>query len=263
MDWIKVLNKHILFDYTDLSDSEFRAWIKIMAVTAFMESMPTNEQLFPFVHHKTILSLQDKLKKRSIDLQDILKKVLRDAQEVVIKREAWKEKKKQQREDKKSVPVDNIGDIHPKRREEKRREEKNIKEIYKEKKVANAPVDFPSWIPKKTFDEYLKSRKKKLNPESYKRFFKKLKKICTESGATAEDILDQSIVNGWEGIFPLTTEVKNDGKRGNGGSGIREPKAYKKYEPEPEPKISEEERKRNLERVGGLIKQIGTNTTKV
>jgi hypothetical protein len=261
MDWIKVLNRHILFEYTDLTPNEFQAWIKLMALCAYLEHEPTKQQILKEVHHATLKSLDDKLMKHSTTLHDVFMKVLCDVHDVVMARESSKQRMREYRKLKSSVTDNVTGTLL--NREEKRREEKNIKEIYKEKKVANAPVDFPSWIPKKTFDEYLKSRKKKLNPESYKRFFKKLKKICTESGATAEDILDQSIVNGWEGIFPLTTEVKNDGKRGNGGSGIREPKAYKKYEPEPEPKISEEERKRNLERVGGLIEQIGTNTTKV
>lgn len=70
---------------------------------------------------------------------------------------------------------------------------------------------FPEWIPKQTFLEYQNSRKKKIKPESLTRFFKHLKKICDETKASPEEILNQSIVNGWEGIFPLK-ENKNASK---------------------------------------------------
>jgi hypothetical protein len=95
--WIKVKTNHILHEYSDLSDSEFRAWIKIMALTAQLEHEPTHEQMINYIHHKTLLSLQLKFNKRSITLQDVLKKVLRDVQEVVNKKEYWKIQKQKQR----------------------------------------------------------------------------------------------------------------------------------------------------------------------
>ena len=106
MDWIKVKTKHILWDYTDLSDSEFRAWIKIMALTAGLEQMPTYEQMLKEVHYKTIESLQYKFNKRSIDLQYILNKVLIDVQETVNKKEYWKAQKQKQRILKTNVLMD-------------------------------------------------------------------------------------------------------------------------------------------------------------
>lgn len=124
MDWIKVLNKHVLHTYTDLNPLEFQAWIKIMSLTATMEEMPTRDQMLQYVHHRTLTSLQDKLKTHSTTLQDILMKVLSDAQEVVKKREYWKDKKKEKRELERNVPLD-IQEKSPlrleKRREEKRR----------------------------------------------------------------------------------------------------------------------------------------------
>ena len=111
MDWIKVLNKHVILEYTDLSDSEFRAWITIMSLAAEIEHEPTHEQMLKNVHHKTLTSLQDKLKKHSTSLQDILKKVLIDAQEVADKRKAWRDKKKIKREDRKNVPKEVQGDV--------------------------------------------------------------------------------------------------------------------------------------------------------
>jgi phage replication O-like protein O len=70
---------------------------------------------------------------------------------------------------------------------------------------------YPEWLPKQTFLEYQNSRKKKIKPESLNRFFKHLKKISDSSKVSPEEILNQSIVNGWEGIFPLK-EIKNGNK---------------------------------------------------
>ena len=76
-------------------------------------------------------------------------------------------------------------------------------------------VIFPEWLPKNTFQEYITLRKSVKHPlpqESYPRFFKKLKKLADTSNSTPEEILDQSITNGWYGIFAIK-------KEGNNGSG--------------------------------------------
>ena len=65
------------------------------------------------------------------------------------------------------------------------------------------PPFIPEWVPVKTFNEYQASRSKKLKPASYDRFFKKLKRLCELSRASPEEIFNQSIENGWEGIFEL------------------------------------------------------------
>ena len=90
-----------------------------------------------------------------------------------------------------------------------RNENRDINEVNKEQII-------PDWIPKNTFLEYQNSRKKKIKTQSMNRFFNSLKKICDETRASPEDILNQSIVNGWEGIFPL----KNGGN-GNGSGNTR------------------------------------------
>jgi len=126
MDWIKVLNKHTIFEYTDLRDSEFVAWIKIMSLTAFMEKIPSREQMLIYTHHKTLDSLEEKLKTHSTTLQDILKKVLKDAQGVILRREVWKNNKQHYRELNKNVSKDVSGDVS---HIEKRREEKENKKI--------------------------------------------------------------------------------------------------------------------------------------
>lgn len=79
------------------------------------------------------------------------------------------------------------------------------------KRQPETVVEYPDWLPAATFQEYQSSRKKKLKPVSYDRFFKKLRRLADSSRASPEDILDQSIANGWEGIFEL--------KSGGGGNG--------------------------------------------
>lgn len=137
MDWIKVLNRHILLEYSDLRDSEFTAWIKIMALTASLERVPSREQILKYVHYKTLISLQDKLNKHSIDLQYILNKVLIDVQCVANRRESLKQNTQRFRVKQKAVIDDVI--ITSSTREEKIREDKN-KSILKEEEIP--PFEF-------------------------------------------------------------------------------------------------------------------------
>jgi phage replication O-like protein O len=75
-----------------------------------------------------------------------------------------------------------------------------------------SPAEYPDWVPVETFSEYQSSRKKKLKPSVLPRFFDHLKKLADSSRASPEEILNQSIVNGWEGVFEL--------KQGGNGNGI-------------------------------------------
>lgn len=140
MDWIKVLNRHILLEYNDLRDSEFAAWIKIMALAASLEHEPSREQMLKYVHHATLQSLDDKLMNHSCTLHEVLMKVLCDVHDVSMKREQWKQKKKQQRLVIKNVQGDVPRDVSGEIREEKSREEnKDIKD--KEPKGSLSPDD--------------------------------------------------------------------------------------------------------------------------
>ena len=98
MDWIKVKTNHILFEYNDLTDSEFRAWIKIMALAANLEHGPSESQICSQkIHYKTFKSLQDKLNTHSTTLQEVLNKVSMDVQDVLNERRYWKTKKREKR----------------------------------------------------------------------------------------------------------------------------------------------------------------------
>lgn len=127
MDWIKVKTNHILYEYNDLRDSEFVAWIKIMALTAQLEHEPTREQILKIVNYKTLDSLQRKLNDHSIDLQYILNKVLIDVQCVLNVREQSKNRMKEYRAHK--VGVTHNVSVTLRKREDKIREEKNIPPI--------------------------------------------------------------------------------------------------------------------------------------
>jgi phage replication O-like protein O len=109
----------------------------------------------------------------------------------------------------------------------------NTKENTKEKE---AKIIYPDWFPKEMFLRYQQSRHKKLKPAAFDLFFKKLQKLSQQSNCKPEEILKQSIENGWEGIFELKTGVINgqafNSNRGNfkaghdqGGLGI--PPEYK------------------------------------
>jgi len=74
----------------------------------------------------------------------------------------------------------------------------------------------PDWVPRETFLEFLELRKKLRKPlleKSYPRFFKTLRNICDDTRASPEEVLNNSIVNGWQGIFP---PKKYGGNNGNG-----------------------------------------------
>lgn len=62
------------------------------------------------------------------------------------------------------------------------------------------------------FDEFIKYRKAKKNkilPESMQSFKNKLWKLSGQNTDVAIQILEQSIANGWQGIFELKQEIPN------------------------------------------------------
>ena len=262
MEWIKVLNKHVLFEYNDLSDSEFRAWIKIMSLTAQIEHEPTKEQMLFHTHYKTLTSLQDKLNKRSITLQEVLNKVLIDVQEVLNKKNYWKQQKKQQRALSENVHKDVHRDVlkMSNNRLDKIREDKNI----------YTPI-IPEWIKKETWDAFIemrKSLKAKPTTKAVELIISKLR-IYKNNGQDPNSILEQSIENNWKGVFALREDRyagagpgtyrgsgQVAGKEGGNGSGSRQQPP--EYKPEPKPDVSPEEQQRNLARLRGIINGISS-----
>lgn len=64
------------------------------------------------------------------------------------------------------------------------------------------------------FVNYRKAKKKPILKESMEAFLKKLTKLGNGNEAAMIEILDNSIANGWQGIF----ELKQNGKQGNTNS---------------------------------------------
>jgi hypothetical protein len=79
-----------------------------------------------------------------------------------------------------------------------------------------SPLKIPDWVSEDIFSEYQKARSKKLKPASFNKFFSKLKRLSEQSKVTPEEILNQSIENGWDGIFAI-----KEATHGNNGYGNR------------------------------------------
>ena len=248
MDWIKVLNRHILFEYNDLRDSEFAAWIKIMALTAELEHLPTREQMLKYVHYKTLDSLQDKLNKHSIDLQYVLNKVLIDAQYVSNRREALKNNTQRYRDKNKPVIDDVI--ITSQIREDKIREDK-----IKEDKSARTREPSP---PKMKFSDSIflsaiehQKLQEVLGQKSLETGIEQLDYSITVKGGKYKDHY-KTILNWHKRGF------LKDGGNGRGqtdsarGPGVQQPKEWTGTDI---PEISEADRQRNLTKLREITRE--------
>jgi len=127
MDWYKVKVSHTLYD--NMNDRDFRAWHRIMALTAQLEKMPTSEQFLTVCTQKRVESLSEFFRKHDKSLSEICQKVLEDATEVCKKREYFKIKKRQEREKLQNVNLTSQTPnwtVNPQIREDKIRENKII-----------------------------------------------------------------------------------------------------------------------------------------
>jgi len=89
-------------------------------------------------------------------------------------------------------------------------------------------VKIPGWVPLQTFETYQASRTKKLKPASFEGFFKKLERLAKISRASPEEILNQSIDNGWQGIFELKQKGGGNGSNRSRNIGISAGPAFRK-----------------------------------
>jgi hypothetical protein len=207
MDWIKVKTKHILREYGDLSDSEFRAWIKIMALTADLEHIPTHDQMIKEVHYKTLDSLQCKLNTRSIDLQYILNKVSIDVQDVANRKLYWRTRKQELRKVTQNVHKD-IQETS------KRLPSADIdkNENKNKNKIKHIAFSIPEWIKKETWDAFIEMRKSigaKPTTRAQELLISKLNNFRL-TGQDPNSILDQSTMNNWKGVFAIKQEVQTN-----------------------------------------------------
>jgi hypothetical protein len=225
MDWIKVKTNHILHEYTDLKDSEFAAWIKIMALTATLEREPTREQILKHVNYQTLDSLSRRLHEHSIDLPYILHKVLIDVSYVAHRREALKINTQRFRE--RNKPVINDVIITSSIREDKIREDKNIKKGFVVPTIGE-------------ITSYCLERKNAVNPETWLNHY-------TSNGW----MVGKNKMKDWKASV-RTWEAK-DGRGHDSKRGFGIQAEYKEQRPE----LSEEQRRANVERARELAGKIG------
>lgn len=175
MDWIKVKTQHVL--YEGFTPRIGWAWIKVMALTAQIEKMPTQQQIEQLVGINVSSMLHQHFIDRRSSVDQVLIKVLKDADDVIQKRNNWKQYKAQQREKSRNVHMEVQRDSTPKIREEKRREDKiRIKEM---DSSSPEPEPDPEIIPKKhflvpTLDEvraYCQERQNGIDPQSFIDFY--------------------------------------------------------------------------------------------
>jgi len=85
---------------------------------------------------------------------------------------------------------------------EHKQEDKEVKRIYT---PPNPPLEIPAWLPVETWNAFLDHRKKIKAPMTdvaVKMAIKKLGRLRDE-GHDPTDVLNESIINGWKGVFPL------------------------------------------------------------
>lgn len=86
-----------------------------------------------------------------------------------------------------------------------------------DKNLPKEEIQIPDWLDKQDWEEFLQHRKSLKSPmsiQAQKRGLTDLKKLKDE-GHSVSDVLNQSIVNGWKGFFPVRNNFHKDGKHGN------------------------------------------------
>lgn len=75
-------------------------------------------------------------------------------------------------------------------------------------------VEIPPWLSSSDWDDFLEHRrsmKAKMTPVAQRRAIKVLEKLRAE-GQNVEEVINQSIVNGWKGLFPIKQPYKTPEK---------------------------------------------------
>lgn len=132
----------------------------------------------------------------------------------------------------------------------------NKQECKEHKNVKNNIIsDFilPEKIKKETWDAYLEMRKvikKPATEHAKKLIIKKLLSMTDDPNL----VLEQSIQNSYQGVFPLKTGGNNGNQNRTGTT--PPPIITKEYVPEPYAKPSDDQIKRNIERVQELVGKL-------
>ena len=89
------------------------------------------------------------------------------------------------------------------------------KECKKEKKEKKKHIEIPSWIPSEEWDAFVEMRKvvkKPLTEHGKKLAIGKLEKL-KEKGHDPADVLNQSVMNNWKGLFEIKEKGDQYGKQ--------------------------------------------------
>ena len=220
MDWFKIKVNHIL--NSPYTDEELGRLIKIQALVASKERVPSNAELSTIIRLSTVDKLAKKLQSFGDNLQSIVNKVLEDVEKSAKNKEKTRQKVAKYREDLmgKSCLIDEnvtgyaesdgnryvtasphvrTGEI----REEKIREEKNPlppkdkKFIFEPNKIDG--LDVEAWT---RYTAYRKGISKPIKSPSLESAAKKL----AEFGINQAAVVEQSIAAGWQGLFDLKSK---------------------------------------------------------
>lgn len=129
-------------------------------------------------------------------------------------------------------------------------------------KTSKAVFVLPDWIPKEPWEAYLDMRvkiRKSITEHGKELVVIKLRKIMNDHEGSPEDVLNQSILNSWAGVFPIKPEGGNgNGKRHAGIKAWLERDVPKEYVPESRPEESEEVRQQRLEKIRDFTQTLGS-----
>ena len=122
MEWTKIKPKHYLF--TELTLSNKGCLITLISLTAHLEKIPNEREMFTVVRRKSYTSLTLVMQKCGRSVAEVLRKVIEDCDKVDHKKKISCGTSKTYRDKKKDG--DTSHDTTDKIREDKKREEKNI-----------------------------------------------------------------------------------------------------------------------------------------
>ena len=157
MEWTKIKPKHFL--YTDYSIGNVGTMTLLICLTAYLERMPTRQEMIKATHMRALESLEKKVMNHSCTIDEVLMKVLEDADGIERKRAISRKTSETYRE--KQEAGDMSHDTTDKIREDKRREDKK-----KENKKGRFTP--PSVLEVK---EFCIERKNRLDAQSFVDFY--------------------------------------------------------------------------------------------
>jgi len=91
-------------------------------------------------------------------------------------------------------------------------------------KAKAPPQPLPEWIKQDSWDAFTEMRKaikKPVTPKAATLIWAKLKRIRAETGDDPNEVLDQSTMSSWQGVFAIKREEKRNGAFNNRDRGFR------------------------------------------